>query len=188
MPLTAASLSTSLSQFFETFREQSREDVSNILQRHIIPTAQGGNDAGRSGVLQMWSWGGKLDRPVPEDWKFPRGSVKAIMDLIVFGHPHLNIRALRKVSSNALKRSEQQYFIKAMKIYKILVDGAVSLGLIPNVEVIDALTCREWDSLFSVVYNKLVVLLNLESKAGVVSVNTLYNKLKPHGTNVRIVA
>ena len=32
-----------------------------------------------------WSWGNKIDRPVPESWFFPKGSVKLVMDLFITG-------------------------------------------------------------------------------------------------------
>lgn len=182
VPLTASSLSSTLNGFFNTFRENARDDMSRLLMTHAPGLASNETSSVPSGALQMWSWGGHDNRPVPETWKFPRGSVQAIMDLIVFGHPHHHIRPLRKIQCSSLRRADQQYFTKAMKIFKLLVEGAITLGVIADANAINLLSISEWDALFKVVFNKMVVKLGLHKKAGVLSVNTLYNKLSstPH--------
>lgn len=56
-------------------------------------------------------WGGRI-KPVPQDWVFPRGNVKTVCDLFVFGVPALKIRPFRVVVGHILIRVGQTYFYR----------------------------------------------------------------------------
>jgi len=126
----------------EGVQQLSRNDFESMLQTRLDGFLQSTN-ALRQPVepnipatstptdpFRPYSWGGRF-RPVPEDWKFPKGNVKAVCDLFMTGLPADNIRPFRFFKGFDLARKDQGNFKKAEYIFKTIK----SLSVLRNMTV-----------------------------------------------------
>ena len=58
----------------------------------------------------FWSWGGKLNRPVPSNFLMPNGNAMQACSLFLFGIETTKIRPFRLFDSNDIPRKEQDLF------------------------------------------------------------------------------
>jgi hypothetical protein len=89
-----------------------------------------------------WCWGGKLNRSIPPHYQFPKGKVKTICDLFLFGIP--------------MERSDQQYVGKARVCFQTICQRAIDLNLVVNLEAIEVISHLAWNMLFSTVLVDIV--------------------------------
>jgi len=132
--------------------------------------------------FRFWTWGGKI-RPVPENWSFPKGNVKAICDLFITGLPVLEIRPLRHVRCHDLARSDQSRFTKAEYIYRKICSLSVEMGVVSSINDYRSMTIVAWDTVFAETFPHMISMVEVANgktlkKAGELSVFTFYDYLK----------
>ena len=126
-------------------------------------------------------WKDKVDRdrPVPEMWKFPTASVKAMCDMFVFGIPCDRIRPFREFKGSALNRKDASNFYKAEYVFNHIIDRASSDESIAfDIQQLDTITLIQWDQVFENIFPKVVAALPKKTrKPGEISIVTFYDKL-----------
>lgn len=106
-------------------------------------------------TYNVWSWGGKLDRPVPMDFEFPKTkcAVKEICDMFFSGIPAQNIRPFHFIKSMQLKRDQQSAFCKAMTVFRTISERAATIGSeqfgTTSVAELYKVRLTTWDQLFT---------------------------------------
>lgn len=149
-----------------------------------VTTASALTPAVPPGTYAFFSWGGRL-RPVPEEWSFPKGSVKTLCDLFVMGIPAIKVRPFRKILGRDLRRSDQGKFYKAEYVFNHIVGTAVTLKLITSAAGMSTVTLAQWDTMFSAAFaHELSLFASPVTKPGDISVITYYDKLLLHHKQV----
>jgi hypothetical protein len=181
----------------EGVQSLSRNDFEEMLSRHLQQyNSNHGNQGGtvlsassldptehmEPGGYKSWDWGGKLRRPVPPTWSFPKGTVRNIVDLFVTGIPAKFIRPFKLIRQKTLARKDQQYFNKASIIYHKLKCEAVKIGLAGSEGACDNLSIHEWSSVFETCFANLISATEIARgrpllKSGELSFVTFYDYL-----------
>jgi len=140
---------------------------------------------------QFWVWSGSL-RPMPENYRFLKCTVKAICNKFMYGIQSERIRPFRRWQSSDLKLEEKGHFCRAAVVFNCICDCVVSSGLALNKDSIYQLTYSDWDDKFSVGYSALINKIEDKtgkplSKIGEISYFTIYNFIKQHKLLVVII-
>ncbi len=131
----------------------------------------------------FWTWGG-LMRPVPPNWRFPRGQIKAVCDLFISGTKSPNIRPFRLINCSQLSKEDRAYFSKAETVFETVCETAVMWDdcHVRSRKEFRTMSLVEWDGVFNMCFSEIVRQLFVEhnirmSKPGAMSIVTFYDKL-----------
>ena len=170
---------------------------ANLLQPAIVNTAPANNTTVQlepQSEHQRWRWEEDDSfHPVPENWKFPKGVVKAVLDLFITGQQDIGVRRFDLLESRNLRRCDRTPLSKATYVFNYLKKRILEENLVPSNESFDNMTITQWDNLFANIYPKVFEDINAMREKTSTHINTfkiptLYDAIKNLEKNSNTVA
>lgn len=182
MPITPDSLHLMLEQYAsKIISEQNKamqESIRSVQLSSTTSSSTNDNSTEQANSYyydNMWHY-------IPEHWTLPRGKVRPICDMFMFGIKSggdngINIRPLRKCERKHMKPKDRNIFSKYITVFNSLVTLAINKEYLNSRESLNSLTISEWDDIFEKTYSDQLQLLppNSIPKPGEINMSYYYD-------------
>lgn len=124
-------------------------------------TTQSSTQIDNNPSYQFFTWGGKIDRYVPQDFEFPRCPVKEMWHLWYYGDPSRGIHPLYRLSLDShhddlRTKDEKSNLHRARVVMEALEGCAKQEGLLREGEAISCMSPEESERLYDTAYSRLI--------------------------------